>query len=561
MKKGGLFMRKRKFFSFVFSAIIALSITTNVVKADTINTDMLYKNAYQATQQALTEKTQASVNAARIEIRKLPKNLHWAVGEFSKKIDTIQHPILVRIVDSIKKAETNPTQSNINAAKKSIPAELTPVFKNSYSSAVDKIQGSLQSRAIDLVKKAENTKTSVSVTAARVVVNDILTADNVGLRNWAKVLSNRLDAIVIIPTSNLNVHYIDVGQADSILIENDGKYMLIDGGNNEDGSLLVNYLKSKEISNLEYVIGTHPHEDHIGGLDTVINTFSVGKVIMPKATTTTKTYEDVLVAIKNKGLTVTTPKVGDNYTLGNATFSILAPNSASYNDLNNYSVVLKLVYGNNSFLFTGDAEDISENEMLNKNLNLKADVLKLGHHGSDSSTSQAFLNAVNPKYAVVSVGKGNSYGHPTQTVMNRLKAKNIKTYRTDESGTIIATSDGIDITFNVAPGSDNGGTVTPPTPPVEKDVKITGLDLSKEIVTIKNNETKDVDMTGWKLLSVVGNQTYNFPSGYILKAGATITIASGKSTGTLKWTGAYIWNDDGDKAELYDASNNLISVK
>lgn len=560
MEKRSLFMKKRKIFSFMFSTIIALSITTNVVKAETINVDALYKNAYIATQKALTDKTQASVNAARVEIRKLPKKLDWAIGEFSKQVDTIQHPIFVKIVNSIKTAEKTLKQSDIDAAKASIPSELAPIFKNSYSSAVDKIQQNLQAKALELVKKAETEKTQVAVGNARLVVNDILTTNNENLRSWAKIISSKLDAIVVVQSAKLEVHYIDVGQGDSILVKQNGESLLIDGGSAEYSDTVLNYLKDNNISNLKYVIATHPHEDHIGGLKKVIDNITVENIIMPKVVHTSNTYENLLKSISNKGIKITTPKSSDTYSIGASTLEILAPINNNYVDLNNYSIISKLKFGNRSFIFTGDAEKLSEGELIDKQLDLSADVLKVAHHGSDSSTSQVFLDAVNPTYAVISVGKDNSYGHPTQTVMNRLKDKNIKTYRTDESGTIIATSDGTNITFNVAPGSGNGGTVTPPIES-KKNVEIIGLDLSKEIVTIKNNETQYIDMTGWKLVSVVGPQTYNFPSGYILKAGATITIASGKSTGTLKWTGAYIWNDDGDKAELYDANNNLISEK
>lgn len=242
-------------------------------------------------------------------------------------------------------------------------------------------------------------------------------------------------------TEDLEVHFIDVGQADSILIKTGSNAMLIDAGNNDDSNLVVNYIKSRGIRKLDYVIGTHPHEDHIGGLDAVIDSFDIGKVLMPKQKSTTKTFEDVLESIQSKGLKVTTPKVGDTYELSEAKWSILAPNKEQYEETNNASIVIKLEFGNNSFIFTGDAEEISELEMLQTG-DLKSDVLKVGHHGSNSSTSIDFLNEVNPTYAVISVGLDNSYGHPHLEVMERLNNKNIEILRTDELGTIIITSDG-----------------------------------------------------------------------------------------------------------------------
>ncbi|MBZ9608614.1 MBL fold metallo-hydrolase [Clostridium estertheticum] len=254
----------------------------------------------------------------------------------------------------------------------------------------------------------------------------------------------------------LKVHYIDVGQADSILLQQGSNSMLIDAGNNADSELVKKYIADQGITNLDFLVGTHPHEDHIGGLDYVINSFKIGKIYMPKAISTTKTFQDVVNAIKNKGMKATVPTPGESFKLGEATCTILAPNGTGYKDTNNDSIVIKVSFGGNSFLFTGDAEDVSENEMLSKNYDLKADVLKVGHHGSKSSTTQGFLDKVSPKYAVVSVGKGNDYGHPVQSTMDKFKNKNIAVYRTDENGSIIATSNGKDVSFNVKPASYNG---------------------------------------------------------------------------------------------------------
>jgi competence protein ComEC len=251
----------------------------------------------------------------------------------------------------------------------------------------------------------------------------------------------------------LKVHFIDVGQADSILIQNGDKSMLIDAGNNPDGDDVVNYINGLGIKKLDVVVGTHAHEDHIGGMDTVIKSFDIGQIIMPKAGNTTKTFEDVLTAIADKGLKITSPVPGTEIKLNSAIGKIVAPNGSDYKDLNDSSVAIKLTFGENSFMLMGDAEAVSEKEILAKGFDIKADLLKIGHHGSSSSTTQEFLNAVNPKYAVISVAKGNDYEHPHKPTMDKLKAKGIKVYRTDELGTIVATSDGKSIAFNTKEAS------------------------------------------------------------------------------------------------------------
>ncbi len=247
--------------------------------------------------------------------------------------------------------------------------------------------------------------------------------------------------------NNIKVHYIDVGQGDSELIQIGNQNILIDAGCNDNKSL--NYLKSQGITKLDYVLATHPHEDHIGGMTSVINNFEIGEFYAPKVTHTTRTFENMVKALQNKGLKITAPNVGDTLTIGNATMQFLAPNSATYQDMNNYSIACKLKYGNTSYVFMGDAESLSEGEILAKQLDISADVLKLAHHGSHSSTSQAFLDKVNPKYAIVSCGKGNDYGHPHQETIDKLNKKGIEILRTDVSGTIISTSDGNNINFNV----------------------------------------------------------------------------------------------------------------
>lgn len=253
-------------------------------------------------------------------------------------------------------------------------------------------------------------------------------------------------------SGNLKVHYINVGQGDSELIQQGDKNMLIDTGTNASTDTLISYLQSQNIKKIDYLVLTHPHEDHIGGADAVINKFDIGTIYMPKVTTTTKTFEDIITAMKNKNLKATAPNPGDTFKLGEANCEILGPINSNKEDLNTYSIVMKVTFGSNKFMFTGDAQASNEEDMINKGYDLSADVLKVGHHGSHTSTSENFLNKVNPKYAVISCGKNNDYGHPHKETMERLQSKNIPVYRTDESGTIVCTSDGNNITFSCKPG-------------------------------------------------------------------------------------------------------------
>jgi len=240
----------------------------------------------------------------------------------------------------------------------------------------------------------------------------------------------------------LEVHFIDVGQGDSILIKDNSHAMLIDAGENDKGEIVLDYLKSQKVEKLDYIIGTHPHSDHIGGLDTVIEKMNVDYIIMPKVAHTTKTYGDLLDAIQAKNIAVKQAKVGDTYSLGDANFTILSPSSPTYDEMNNYSVGIKLTLGKISFVMAGDAEKLSETEITKTGIDLSADVLKLSHHGASNAINEDFYNAVHPKFAVISVGKDNDYNHPNPKTLLAMMNHGIKIFRTDVQGSIVFRTDG-----------------------------------------------------------------------------------------------------------------------
>ncbi|MDI6880260.1 MAG: ComEC/Rec2 family competence protein [Desulfitobacteriaceae bacterium] len=259
------------------------------------------------------------------------------------------------------------------------------------------------------------------------------------------------------PTSkqpDLRITFLDVGQGDSIFIQTPhGKTLLIDAGDNTAGPKVTAYLQDQGIKRLDAVVWTHPHADHIGGADMVTQAFSIGQVYMPKVSANTEAYRDLLKSMQGKHLKALEAKAGLTLDLDpEVKAQFLAPSATHYEDTNDYSAVLRLTYGENSFLFTGDAQTTSEQEMLAGGYILKADVLKVGHHGSHSSTSSTFLAKVQPGYAVISVGQGNDYGHPHKETLAALAKAGIKVYRTDESGSIIAESDGKKISFTTLGG-------------------------------------------------------------------------------------------------------------
>ncbi|MDK0914411.1 ComEC/Rec2 family competence protein [Clostridium perfringens] len=250
--------------------------------------------------------------------------------------------------------------------------------------------------------------------------------------------------------SELMISYMDVGQGDAEYIKVNGNDILIDAGPRSNSKELLEQLKAKNIDDFELVIATHPHEDHIGGMVDVFKEYEVKAFYSPKITHTTKTYENLVKAVKDEGLKTKELKGGMVIDLGDgAKFEVFTPQKSEYEELNDYSPIMKLSFGDTSYLFTGDAEKLAEEEALAKyKTSLDSDVIKFGHHGSSSSSSNAFIEAVSPKYGIISCAKDNKYGHPHRETLDIIKKYNIKTFRTDTDGEIILTSDGKSINFN-----------------------------------------------------------------------------------------------------------------
>lgn len=247
----------------------------------------------------------------------------------------------------------------------------------------------------------------------------------------------------------LTVTWLDVGQGDAAVIQCGGQTMLIDGGKPEKSSYIYAWLQQHGLSYLDVIVATHVDADHIGGLSGALNYASVGTAYCPETTGTTETFQSFVKYLAQQGKQITVPTAGETFALGGAQVQILGPLHGA-EDSNDNSIVLKVNFGATSFLFTGDAERAEEQDLLNAGVNLQSTVLKVGHHGSDTSTSYPFLRAVAPQYAVISVGAGNSYGHPTEAVLSRLRDAGVTTFRTDLQGEITAVSDGQTVNFSVA---------------------------------------------------------------------------------------------------------------
>jgi competence protein ComEC len=254
------------------------------------------------------------------------------------------------------------------------------------------------------------------------------------------------------PISKLTVHFIDVGQADAALVQCVDDTMLIDGGNVADSNLIIAYLKKQNITKIDYMICSHAHEDHVGGLSAPLSVMPVGAIYAPAAESDSKAYQNFKRKAAEQNTEIIHPVNYESFPLGSSNVEIIA-SPLNADNLNNTSIILKVTHKNKSFLFTGDAEREEEQKLLDKGL-LKSDVLKVGHHGSDTSTSYPFLREIMPESAVISVGKDNSYGHPSETVLSRLRDADAQVYRTDLQGDIIMTSDGNNITVTTAKNED-----------------------------------------------------------------------------------------------------------
>lgn len=261
-------------------------------------------------------------------------------------------------------------------------------------------------------------------------------------------------------TKTMSVHYLDVGQADCALLESDGQFVLIDGGNVADGEKVVDYLIAAGVKELAAVFCSHAHEDHVGGLSSILEAFPTKAVYSPTRTYGSACFDKFMYYADQQRLTVQIPTAGDTLSFGSASITVLGP-LKSYAETNDTSLVLMVRFGDTKFLFTGDMERTAEADLLDAGTDVNADVLKVGHHGSNTSTSYRFLYMVNPDYAVISVGTDNDYGHPHEEPLSRLEDAEVTLYRTDLLGTILAVTDGKKVTFSCDRGEPDVPATTP----------------------------------------------------------------------------------------------------
>lgn len=408
------------------------------------------------------------------------------------------------------------------------------------------------------------------------------TSSNPATKNQNEQIEDEAADSTMVVNDLLRVHFIDVGQGDSILIESPNKhYMLIDAGTKGAGQEVVNYLSSLGIEKLDYVVATHPDADHIGGLIEVINTLKIDNFIDSGKVHTSATYEEVLSLIETNNIPFQVASINEDVLLDDKLqISVLSADHDA-KDNNDASIVLKLVYDEISLLLTGDAGIELEEEMMAK-FDMRATILKAGHHGSNTSSSLQFIEAVHPETTILSYGQDNSYGHPHYEVIQNLQQVGSKIYGTAEAGTIVVETDGeeydvladewtgIGATSSIAPSSNGEGESDPNTNSNKdkKNIQTTGdividnLDLEGEVVAIKNNGTEDVNLADWQLYSVEGNQMFTFPK-LSLSSGQIIFVTSGPDAkdgdGYIKWTGRQVWLNSGDTAQLLNPKGEIVS--
>lgn len=266
---------------------------------------------------------------------------------------------------------------------------------------------------------------------------------------FSLIFSNAAFAEQVVDSGNLIIHFLDVGQADAVILQCGDEVLMIDGGNSANSSFIYSYLtETLGISRIDYMIATHPHEDHIGGLSGALNACSIGCVYSPVTSYDSETFSSLLKYTQAQGLELTAPDVGDTFTFGDAQVQFLSP-VRQYSSINDYSIVVRIIHGSNTFLFAGDAELDAEHDMVSSGYNLSSTVLKVGHHGGDCSSSYVFLREVMPAYAVISCGKWNLYDHPSDNTLSRLRDVGATIFRTDLQGTVICISDGKTLTFSI----------------------------------------------------------------------------------------------------------------
>ncbi|OCS87033.1 MBL fold metallo-hydrolase [Caryophanon tenue] len=361
----------------------------------------------------------------------------------------------------------------------------------------------------------------------------------------------------------MRVHFLNVGQGDSILIESPtDEYMLIDGGDKGSGKEIVAYLREQGIDTLDYVVATHPDADHIGGLIDVLESVEIEQWLDSGKAHTSQTYIEMLTLIDEKEIDFTVAQTGDMVAFDEALDVEVVYADEQASDNNEASVVLKMTYGDRSFLFAGDAGIEIEKGLLSENI--QADVLKAGHHGSNTSSSEAFIKKVDPEITILSYGQDNKYGHPHKEVTDILTKQQSLIYATAQSGTIIVETDGVNLSVDDADVWQSDGKAT--TKPIvsasgEQMVTITKKDAVSEVVTIKNTGTAPVNLSGWTLVSVQGDQRFVFDD-YTLDANKSVHITSGDNRrdggAYIHWSGRQIWANDGDEAQLLNAEGEIV---